>query len=127
MRTETLEAMPHCSHLRFSSLLGEPRPAEANVDQALLRGEEGALLLLAEIFSPLQRVCGAIVDVGAVRHRHRRLVTKQESTWIHSRLPNARPNLQAVVVRLVSVEVAAMPVLVRLRRHGDPGIDVVTF
>merc|ERR550525_2275269 len=90
-------------------------------------GDELLLLSLAERLGPLELGRGAIVDVRPVALHHGRLLLEEQLPGRDAGLAHAGPDLDAVVVGRVAVEVAAVAVLARLRVHADPNVDVVAL
>jgi len=108
---------------------GEVLPAEAHVDEALLRGNELSLALLARSLGHLKLVRGAVADVRPIRNSDDDglLARQDQNSSSHSLCAQALPHLHPVIIGRISVGRAALTVLVGLRRHVDLDVHVVAL
>mmetsp|Transcript_24473 Transcript_24473/g.51954 ORF Transcript_24473/g.51954 Transcript_24473/m.51954 type:complete len:291 (-) Transcript_24473:272-1144(-) len=106
----------------------EALPSEAHVDEALLRGNELTLLLLAKSFGRLKLRRGAVADVRPVRNDDGSLRARQDQiSGSHTLCAQALPNLHPVIIGRITVGRAALPVLIGLTGHGELNVHVVAL
>merc|ERR1719442_318755 len=106
----------HPSSVVVGILVCERIPSEAHIDHALLARNAVMRLPLAHCLSVLRLIRRAIVEVRPVCRRHRGLgLGKEEFPRRHACRADAGADHGPSVVSRVTVEVAAVAVLIRLR------------
>jgi len=102
--------------------------SEADISETRHRWNELLFPVLAYRLCMIQFRRFAIVDIWTVGLTNGHLASrKDQKIRLHTSCANACPDLQSIVIGLISVEISTVAVLVWLCRHSDFGIDVIAL
>jgi len=121
--TQTLQSLSVSSNVFV--LFCEAFSAKTHVNQARHGRDELLLFRFAGFLRRIEFSGGAVVNVWAVSCHHRRFPAEKKLSWWHAGCTEPCTNLEAIIIRRVSIEISAFAILPRLCVHRDSDVDVM--